>query len=112
MLQKFYYISLTAGKTFGILYCSGTLCGVLLLRVQSTPCKLNGKKKDLAIVFFIKKFLYLSLRKFKMNRPNIFSKILEINNHLQIVHTYSVDFHIFKCIIIARDRVQGFIPET
>lgn len=34
-------------------------------------------------------------------------------DHLQIVHIYySVDFHIFKCIIIARDQVLGFIPET
>lgn len=45
-----------------------------------------------------------------MNRPNIFQRS---SNHLQIVHIYySVDFHIFKYIIIARDRVQGFIPET
>lgn len=46
-----------------------------------------------------------------MNRPNIFFKG-PLNNQFQIIHIYYlVDFHIFKCIIIARDRVQGFIPD-
>ena len=100
------YVSLTAGKIFGTLYCSGTCLEFCCLyeKIYSTPCKLLGEKKMLP--FFILKWLYLWL-KFKTGLKNF---QISSNNPLQIVHIYySADFHIFKCIIVARDWVQGFI---